>query len=980
MKHNRRYLPLLSALVLMTLVAACSTQKNTSGSRWWHSFNARYNTYYNGSQAYIDGSLEKETGNRDNFTELIPLYTVGNKESRDLGKANFDRAIEKSAKAIQQHSIKRRPVWDKQRRKTERDREWLFRREYNPFLWKAWMLMGRSQFYKGAFDEAASTFSYMSRLYATQPAILGKARAWLAKSYVESGWLYDAEDVIRTMSRDSMDWRAIKEWDYTYADYYLHTGEYAKAIPYLRRVIKRYEMRRKQKARQWFLLGQLYARLGKRDSAHNAFSHVIRMNPPYELEFNARIAQSEVMAKGQARTMISKLRRMAASDNNKDFLEQLYYAIGNIYLTERDTTQAIYAYEEGNEKATRNGIEKGVLLLRLGNLYYAKEKFADARRCYGDAIGLLDKEREDYPQLAARSLVLDELVPYTSAVELQDSLLALAKMNEKDRNSAIDRVINALKKKEKEEARALAERESARMQQFNTGRTGMKNESMRPQPTTGRQEAAWYFYNPMVVAQGKETFRKLWGNRENADNWQRANKTVVAGMESGVPESILVHNDSVDREHVQEGTVRTFSDSIRNNPYRREYYLEQIPLTPARKETCERILAEALFHSGVIFKDKMDNLRLSERNLLRVAEEFPAYERMADVYYHLFLLYHRLGRPDRAENYVRKLKTDYPKSEWTSILSDPYFKENARLGAHLEDSLYAATYVAFKAGRLNEVRANVRLSENRFPKGANRDKFLFIGGLSRLNEGDAEGCLRDLKTVLEKYPESALSEMAGMIVNGVKAGRRLRGGRFDIDDVWTRRNVVLNDSDSIAARSFSSERNANFVFMIVYRPDSVDENQLLFELARFNFTNFLVRNFEIVIEEATGLRRMLVTGFRNYDEALLYARQFYGQQAVVRRMGSSRTIIISEPNLELLGNPFSYGDYDAFYAKHFAPLKVSDPHLLIEPVEVVTESLPKPVALPLRVAGKKQPTRKTEKKPEHKAIDLEDEYYDLEGF
>lgn len=145
MKHNRRYLPLLSALVLMTLVAACSTQKNTSGSRWWHSFNARYNTYYNGSQAYIDGSLEKETGNRDNFTELIPLYTVGNKESRDLGKANFDRAIEKSAKAIQQHSIKRRPVWDKQRRKTERDREWLFRREYNPFLWKAWMLkIGRA--------------------------------------------------------------------------------------------------------------------------------------------------------------------------------------------------------------------------------------------------------------------------------------------------------------------------------------------------------------------------------------------------------------------------------------------------------------------------------------------------------------------------------------------------------------------------------------------------------------------------------------------------------------------------------------------------------------------------------------------------------------------------------------------------------------------------------------------------------------------
>ena len=96
-------------------IAACSTQKNTAKSRWWHAFNARYNTYYNGAQAYIEGSLEKEQGNRDNFTEMIPLYTVGNKNSRELGKSNFDRAIEKCQKAIKLHSIKRKPVWTKNR-------------------------------------------------------------------------------------------------------------------------------------------------------------------------------------------------------------------------------------------------------------------------------------------------------------------------------------------------------------------------------------------------------------------------------------------------------------------------------------------------------------------------------------------------------------------------------------------------------------------------------------------------------------------------------------------------------------------------------------------------------------------------------------------------------------------------------------------------------------------------------------------------
>ena len=317
---NKRHIIPLIAVAVLLLAAGCSTEKNTSQSRWWHSFNAKYNTYYNGSLAYIDGSLEKETGNKDNFTEMIPLYTVGNKTSKELGKAKYDVAIEKCQKAIKLHSIKRRPEWTKNRQKTERDVEWLNRKEYNPFLWKAWMLMGRSQFMKGAFDEAASTFAYMSRMYATQPAIYGRARAWLAKCYIEQDWVYDAEDVISKMRRDSMHWRAQKEWDYTYADYYIHTQRYEEAIPYLRKVI-RHEMRRKQKARQWFLMGQMEAALGHKEKAYQAYKHVVRLNPPYELEFNARIAMTEVMAGGQAKKMVRRLKRMAASDNNKDYLD-----------------------------------------------------------------------------------------------------------------------------------------------------------------------------------------------------------------------------------------------------------------------------------------------------------------------------------------------------------------------------------------------------------------------------------------------------------------------------------------------------------------------------------------------------------------------------------------------------------------------------------------------------------------------------------
>ena len=925
-------------MAIIIAATGCSTQKNTAKTRFWHSFKARYNTYYNGSLAYIDGSLEKENGNKDNFTEIIPLYTVANKQSRELGKSNFDRAIEKSQKTIKLHSIKRRPEWTKNRRKTEKDIEWLSRREYNPFLWRAWMLMGRSQFHKGAFDEAASTFAYMGRLYHTQPAIYAKSRAWLAKCYIEEGWIYDAEDVIRGMERDSIHWSARKEWDYTYADYYIHIGDYKKAIPHLQQVI-RHEMRRKQRAREWYLMGQLHAALGNRPEAMKAFRHVLRQNPPYEVEFNARIAITEVMADSQAKKMIGRLKRMAASDKNKDFLDQVYYAIGNIHMARRDTTQAITAYERGVAKATRTGIEKGVLLLRLGDIYWDMERYSDAQRCYGEAIGLLDKERKDYEQLSNRSKVLDQLVPYTDAVHLQDSLQSLARMSEADRNAAIDRTIAELKRKEREERRKQQEQEAQETISKNGGNNMAQQRPNAAQQNQQNKNAQWYFYNPMAVSQGKTAFQKQWGKRENVDNWQRVNKTVVAM--AGEEQEMSQHQlDSIARAEAVADSLAQIADSAQNNPHRREYYLAQIPFTQEQMEASNKTIEDGLYNSGVIFKDKLDNLTLSEKQLRRLVDNYPDYEGTADAFYHLYLLYMRKHEPRTADEYVERLKQQYPDNEWTTLLSDPHYVENARFGIAIEDSLYAATYDAFKASRYSDVTANVEISNRRYPLGANRDKFIFIGGLGKLNEGDAEGCIADMKTIVEKYPQSGVAQMAGMIVKGVDEGRRLHGGKFDLAGMWDRRTVVLRDSDSTAVQELSTDRNAAFVYTIVYNPDSLNENRLMFELARYNFTSYLVRNFDINIEEADGLRRITISGFRNYDEALQYARQLHTQAAVTRLVGKNRSLIVSETNLPLLGRQFSYADYDKFYAKHFAPLKTSDEPLLNEPDAVTTPEAP----------------------------------------
>jgi hypothetical protein len=310
---------------------------------------------------------------------------------------------------------------------------------------------------------------------------------------------------------------------------------------------------------------------------------------------------------------------------------------------------------------------------------------------------------------------------------------------------------------------------------------------------------------------------------------------------------------------------------------------------------------------------------------------------MDQAWYHLFLLYSRLGKTETANACLSHLQADFPESEWTILLSDPNYFENARFGEHIEDSLYAATYDAFKANRYDEAKSNAQLSAERFPLGENRPKFLFIDGLSRLNEGDAPGCVEQLKLVVEKYPQSEVSEMAGMIIKGVQEGRTLYGGTFDLDDIWSRRDFSLTQ-DSTATDTLSAERNTNFLFILAYQPDSLGaglnrtpvdaENQLLYEMARYNFSNFLVRNFDIAIDRQPGLDRMTISGFLNFDEALQYARQLHASEQMRPYVNLCRSIVISEHNLSLIGSRYSYRDYDAFYERTFLPLQISNEDLL----------------------------------------------------
>ena len=932
-------------IMLLALFVACTTKKNTSSTRAYHALTAHYNTLFNGQMAYLEGYEAQNKGHKDNFNEILPMYICTNKSTASMGKSNFETAITKSEKAIKVHSIKKRPIVKGNKKRTEKEKEFLSRKEFNPYMYHAWLMMADAQFQKGEFFEAASTYNYILRLYSTQPDITSVAKAKLARCYVALNWPYDAEDLLNKMKRDTITRKGQKEVDNTKAGYYVLTHQYEEAIPYLKSAIKSTKGK-VPKARLNFLLGQLYHETGRDTMAYKALSKVIRANPPYEIAFNARIMQTEVMHKGKFRQMIARLKRMARSDKNKNYLDKVYYAMGNIYLSNEDTTHCIYAWEKGLKESTKSGPDKATLLLHLSQLYWEQENYIEAARTYKQCVGALDKEHQEYKETERRNKILTDLEPHLSTIKLQDSLQVLAQSPEEVYLAAIDRVIAELRKKEKEEAKKAAANGTLNPNATNNGMMGANAAGMGRQGGAsqanqagmmgGQQQGDWYFYNPMTVRSGIQEFQKRWGMRPNENFWRISNKQSLlknmseeeakkyAEFDEAKADSLFGAATSAAAADSIASKEKARKDSLANDPHEREYYLKQIPFTEEQMEASNRLLGDALYNAGIQEQEQLENFPLAEKTMIRFLNDFPEHDNIDNVFYHLFLLYGRLEDMEGAEEYKGYLLEDFPDAKLAFLLGNPNYEMIAREGKHVEDSIYAEAYAAYQTEDYNKVEENYQFSTDNFPEGKHRARMMFIRAMSSLYGGERDTFMVTLRDVVQKFPREEVTEIAQAIVKGLDEGRLLMDDRYDASSIWSRRTRGEAGDSTETAPTLKDDRYCNFNFVLAYPTGSLDENMLVFEMAHYNFTNFMARNFDIEIQADAGLTMMIIKGFLAYDEVHAYAQKLYADEHMRTRLEGIRTLLVSDDNLKMLGKEFSFDDYKAFYDEHFAPLEVPE--------------------------------------------------------
>lgn len=905
MANVRHILSLALAAVAAGFLASCSPQKNTAASRKYQAFITRYNVYYNGNEHFNETLADMERNYQDDYTDFLfphPAEAKGNSKAPQPS-GDFTRSIEKAQKAIQLHSIKKRPA-RKGGAQSEEYKQWLKREEYNPFIHNAWLMMGKSRYLNGDFSGAAATFYYISRHFTWLPEVVTEAQLWQARSYVAFDWVNEAETIFRRIKPDMLTSGKLKAlYDFVEADIALHRKDYAAAIEPLKRTIDRTSGA--QKVRLRFLLGQCLAREGRKEEAYKAYKAAAGGGgTTYRTKLNARIMQSEVFTGTDIAPEVRSLKRMTGLGRNKTYLDQIYYAIGNLYLSRGDTARAVENYLLASEKSERKGIEKAINDITLGRIYFTQGRYDLAQPRFSEAIPLLPETYPDYIELKRQSDVLDELAVYSQNVVLQDSLLRLSELPEEEQLAVINRIIDELKKKEKEEAEEAARAEHEA--EVAANRPGDNSANAPTEFQMGSNDDSWYFYNTATVNAGRTAFQRKWGSRKKEDDWRRRNKASFSfddfAETTDQTDEDTASADGEETQQAEAGEEDKEAQERAADPHFPEYYLAQIPKTDEEKQTANDVIQEGLYSMGSILKDKLEDFPAAQTQWNVLLNRYPDNVYRLDVYYNLYLMLMRMERYDEAETWRRLILSDFAESKYGIALLDPDYIENLKRMPAEQEAMYAQAYESYLNNENEAVHGAYEEMMRRFPVSDIMPKFMFLHALSYVTENKPDEFGATLREMLERYPDTDITPVASAYLKGMASGLKLHAGTGNSRGmIWDIRLTADGDTAAVAGgeTKFEFDPLADHVLVLAYSTEEVSPNELLYQIARHNFNTFVVKDFDLEQMNFGRLGMLLVKGFQNLAEAEHY-RTLLGQSPVYALPEGVTPVIMSEDNFNAL--------------------------------------------------------------------------------
>lgn len=860
----------------------------------YHGTTTHYNYFFNARERVRQGAVTLAAAQQDKYDRVLSVFQYGDDGAAKGIFPDMDEAIKKASIAIQRHSIVAK---SKHNEKLA---------ERNIWIEDCYFIIGQAQFYKHDFWTAIETFQYTSSEY-KDGGVRYDALVWLARSYLELGKTTDAEYLLDFLKNDkNFPVRLKGDYAATAASFYLMQKNIPKAIEEIEHAAS-YTKKRDSRARYYFILAQLLQKQDSTKLAFAAYSKVIRLNPPYELAFNARINRARCfdVNSENGESVKRELMKMLKDDKNAEYMDQIYYALAGIAQQEKKEEEAIDYLNLSLSAGTNNTNQKAMSYKTLGDIYYARPEYVPASDYYDSCIVVLSNEHPDYYEILQRRNSLERLVKNLRIIMMEDSLQGLSRLSFAEQEARIDAVIQ--RETEEKDRQRMIKEEAQRMEE----QQGLEEKQLKSQPRNYRQpsatqQGAWYFYNAASMSAGIKEFMKKWGFRKLEDNWRRVDKEAESTVQEEDGSSVGSIDSLADSQIAMADSLASLDADKR-----KVAYLKSVPTSDAQRKESNAKVIEAYYNVGIIYKEQLGNFPESVKSFETLDSRFPDNKYKLPSYYNLYRLYAALNDSVNAARYKDFLVKNYPESEYSKLILNPnYFAEAKKKTAVLQ-VYYENTYRAYLNGQYGDVIDRKTLADTLFPKNNPlAGKFALLKALAIGKTQSINNFEIALEEVVRSYPKDTVSFRAKDILAFIKARQATATANDSLQS-----NSSLNAVIDSTAFSYAPE--SPHMFLILARRDAgINVNDNKNKIISFNNNNFKAANLQIQTGNIDlSWLYIAVSGFTNKESAMSYYTSITQDPNVLILLagGSTQFFVISPTNLTQLAQTKDIQKYAMFF-------------------------------------------------------------------
>lgn len=757
-------------------------KKFTVVRRFFQNTYTHYNYYFNANNILNEIVDRAQQGHKDDYTELLPFYPWSLEQTAQ--SKDIDSVLQKCTAGILLHDLR------------------------NDWIDNMYLLMGRAYYLRRDFDSAAMAFQYLNYAFAPKakdgsqvaigshsegsgsafsvmskekktpvlrrPPSRNDAFVWQVRNYTDRGDFLEASSLLSVLRNDPLFPKRLEPMLFESIAYLNYKQQiWDSAAVYLEKSMPE-ATNNTEKARRWYLAGQLYQLAGMNQEASDAYAKSTGMALDPVMELYARL-NSIRLRKSSDPSVIDKnvadLVAMARRDKYYNYRDIIYYAAA-LYELERDGYDASEKFlQKSIASNLDNAQQRSMSFFQLAEVRFAQKKYGAAGPPY-DSL----QTTQIKPRFAA---LVEERKPgcliiykAETAIALQDSLLALANMDEAERMAFVKALSRKLRKE-----RGIKEEEPS---EGSMGSAALKNPTDQPTNLFASASTTWYFYEPNIRASGFLTFRERWGARPNVDNWRRSSSLGLTA--SKIP---ILDIDS-DPDGGTTLVMGAKEDAYDSTDVSFDNLYSRIPISEEKRAAAAKKIIDNLYDKAAALHIKLEDypeaIKVYEEILRRMDTGTVAINCLKGLVH----CYYKTG--DRALS--QQAATQLQKLLGAEASTD--LAKNKAAEEKLLNATYQKIYDLFIEGRFEEALAARSIADSTLGNSYWKPQLLYIQSVYHIKKVEDSLALKELGNITSNFGGHKLSERAKTLADVLKRRKK-------IEDYLTKLDIKRLEEDEMTA-------------------------------------------------------------------------------------------------------------------------------------------------------------------------------------